>query len=106
MGIREMEGRNVVLTRAENEPNLDQQGDAWSGPHVDGELPGTRSVEYLARQARTESNARAYPRHLPSAIAEGQGSFVRDVDGNVFIDFLAGAGVLSLGHGHPELVAA
>ena len=101
-----MEGRNVVLTRAENEPNLDQQGDAWSGPHVDGEIPGPRSVEYLARQARTESNARAYPRHLPIAIAEGQGSFVRDVDGNVFIDFLAGAGVLSLGHGHPELVAA
>ena len=30
---------------------------------------------------------------------------MRDVDGNVFIDFLAGAGVLSLGHNHPELVA-
>lgn len=26
------------------------------------------------------------------------------MDGNVFIDFLAGAGVLSLGHSHPELV--
>ena len=35
---------------------------------------------------------------------EASGSFVRDVDGNVFIDFLTGAGVLSLGHGHPELV--
>ena len=34
------------------------------------------------------------------------GSFLRDVDGNVFIDFLAGAGVLSLGHNHPELVTA
>jgi len=30
---------------------------------------------------------------------------VRDVDGNVFVDFLTGAGVLSLGHNHPELVA-
>ena len=29
---------------------------------------------------------------------------MRDVDGNVFIDFLTGAGVLSLGHNHPELV--
>jgi diaminobutyrate-2-oxoglutarate transaminase len=45
-----------------------------------------------------------YPRHLPIAIAEGSGSFVTDVDGNVFIDFLTGAGVLSLGHNHPELV--
>lgn len=35
-----------------------------------------------------------------------QGSYVEDVDGNVFLDFLAGAGVLSLGHNHPEVVAA
>ncbi|MGH7866966.1 MAG: aminotransferase class III-fold pyridoxal phosphate-dependent enzyme, partial [Candidatus Dormibacteraceae bacterium] len=74
-------------------------------PNVEGELPGPHSAEYLASQQRWESNARTYPRHLPIAIAEGQGSFVRDVDGNVFIDFLAGAGVLSLGHNHPELVS-
>lgn len=101
-----MKSRNDVLARAENELNLDHRSDIWSRPRVEGEIPGPRSVEYLAHQARTESNARAYPRHLPIAIAEGHGSFVRDVDGNVFIDFLAGAGVLSLGHGHPELVAA
>ncbi|GAA2266373.1 MULTISPECIES: diaminobutyrate--2-oxoglutarate transaminase family protein [Kitasatospora] len=80
--------------------------DTWSGPRVDGDLPGPRSAELLARQARRESNARSYPRRLPIAIAEASGSLVRDVDGNVFIDFLAGAGVLSLGHNHPELVAA
>ncbi|PPK66425.1 diaminobutyrate--2-oxoglutarate transaminase family protein [Actinokineospora auranticolor] len=79
---------------------------AMSLPHVDGALPGARSARYLARQEQTESNARSYPRGLPIAIERGQGSFVRDVDGNVFIDFLAGAGVLSLGHNHPELVAA
>ena len=45
-----------------------------------------------------------YGRHFPIAVEEASGSFVRDVDGNVFIDFLTGAGVLSLGHGHPELV--
>lgn len=77
-----------------------------TGPHVGCDLPGPRSAELLARQQRWESNARAYPRHLPIAIAEGSGSFVRDVDGNVFIDFLAGAGVLSLGHNHPEVVEA
>lgn len=75
-------------------------------PHVTGDLPGPRSAELLARQGRRESNARAYPRRLPVAITEGSGSFVRDADGNVFIDFLAGAGVLSLGHGHPDLVRA
>jgi diaminobutyrate-2-oxoglutarate transaminase len=77
-----------------------------TGPHVEGDLPGPRSAELLARQGQRESNARTYPRHLPIAIAEGSGSFVRDLDGNVFIDFLTGAGVLSLGHSHPELVRA
>jgi diaminobutyrate-2-oxoglutarate transaminase len=77
---------------------------ALAVPHVVGNLPGPRSAELLARQEQRESNARTYPRHLPIAIAEGAGSFVRVVDGNVFIDFLAGAGVLSLGHNHPELV--
>lgn len=75
-------------------------------PFVSGTLPGPLSAEYLARQENRESNARTYPRHLPIAIADAAGSLVRDVDGNVFIDFLAGAGVLSLGHNHPELVAA
>jgi diaminobutyrate-2-oxoglutarate transaminase len=76
----------------------------FSGPYVRGELPGPRSAELLARQERWESNARVYPRHLPIAIAEAGGSFVRDLDGNVFIDFLNGAGALPLGHNHPELV--
>jgi diaminobutyrate-2-oxoglutarate transaminase len=74
-------------------------------PLVATDLPGPRSADLLARQAQTESNARTYPRHLPIAIADASGSFVRDVDGNVFIDFLAGAGVLALGHNPPELVA-
>jgi diaminobutyrate-2-oxoglutarate transaminase len=73
-------------------------------PHVVGPLPGPRSAELLSHQEKHESNARAYPRHLPIAIADAAGTFVRDVDDNVFIDFLAGAGVLSLGHNHPELI--
>ena len=79
------------------------QQDGLNRPYVHGELPGPRSAEFLARQSRRESNARVYPRHLPIAIADAAGSFVRDVDGNVFIDFLNGAGVLPLGHNHPEL---
>jgi diaminobutyrate-2-oxoglutarate transaminase len=84
---------------------LDQL-DLVACPRVDSNLPGPRSAEFLARQQRWESNARVYPRHLPIAIAEGAGCFVRDVDDNVFLDFLAGAGVLSLGHNHPEVARA
>ncbi|MEU8266304.1 diaminobutyrate--2-oxoglutarate transaminase family protein [Sphaerisporangium sp. NPDC049002] len=75
-------------------------------PYVLSDLPGPRSAELLARQAQRESNARTYPRRLPLAIADASGSFLRDLDGNTFIDFLTGAGVLSLGHNHPELVQA
>lgn len=78
----------------------------WTRPFVAGDLPGPRSAELLARQEERESNARTYPRRLPIALAEGRGSYVRDLDGNTFIDFLTGAGVLSLGHNHPEIVQA
>lgn len=77
-----------------------------SAPYVYGELPGPRSANLLTRQSRRESNARVYPRNLPIAIADANGSFVRDLDGNVFIDFLNGAGALPLGHNHRELVKA
>ncbi|MFD1211181.1 aspartate aminotransferase family protein [Arthrobacter sp. GCM10027362] len=76
----------------------------FTAPFIAGPIPGPRSAEMLARQQQRESNARTYPRNLPIAIDEAHGSFVRDMDGNVFIDFLAGAGVLSLGHNHPELI--
>ena len=49
---------------------------------------------------------RTYPRGLPIAIRRGVGPYVEDLDGNVFIDFLTGAGALPLGHSHPELVEA
>jgi diaminobutyrate-2-oxoglutarate transaminase len=75
-------------------------------PSVSTPLPGPASARLLDRQDQRESNARTYPRRLPIAIRRGAGSYVEDVDGNVFIDFLTGAGVLALGHSHPEVVAA
>lgn len=68
--------------------------------------PGPASQRLLAQQDEYESSARTYPRHLPIAIRRAAGSYVEDVDGRRYIDFLSGAGVLTLGHSHPELVAA
>ncbi|WP_042383874.1 aspartate aminotransferase family protein [Streptacidiphilus melanogenes] len=73
-------------------------------PQLKTTVPGPESRRLLERQAAVESNARSYPRNLPIAVASASGCLVEDVDGNTFIDFLAGAGVLSLGHSHPELV--
>ncbi len=74
------------------------------GPTIRTAVPGPRSTALLASQAERESNARSYPCNLPIAVARAQGCFIEDVDGNVLIDFLTGAGVISLGHSHPELV--
>ena len=40
------------------------------------------------------------------AIAEARGVFVTDLDGNRYLDFNAGVSAASLGHAHPEYVAA
>ena len=68
------------------------------------EIPGPRSREILAR----EHNAVAYPLqvHLPVFAAEAGGSTITDVDGNRFIDFAGGVGVMNVGHGHPRVVEA
>ncbi len=60
----------------------------------------------LDRQRRRESNARTYPRRLPIAIVEARGTTVVDAEGRRYLDALAGAGSLALGHNHPAVVAA
>ncbi|CAG0956345.1 diaminobutyrate-2-oxoglutarate transaminase [Myxococcaceae bacterium] len=64
------------------------------------------NAHYLARQSGFESNARTYPRKLPIAIRRAEGIHVEDADGRLYIDCLAGAGALTLGHYHPVVVEA
>jgi diaminobutyrate-2-oxoglutarate transaminase len=61
---------------------------------------------YLDRQAAFESNARSYPRRLPIAIRRAEGIYVEDAEGRRYIDCLAGAGALALGHRHPVALEA
>ncbi len=64
--------------------------------------PVTNS-DYTTRQENTESNARSYPRKFPFSLVKAQGSWVEDVEGNKYLDFLCGAGTLALGHNDPEI---
>src|SRR5450830_179324 len=73
--------------------------------NVQTPIPGPRSRQALDKQLAQESTAVSYPKRLPISLAKGLGCYVQDLDGNVFIDFLAGAGSLPLGHSHPDLVA-
>ncbi len=43
---------------------------------------------------------------LPVVLARGEGSWVYDVDGRAYLDFLAGYSALNFGHQNPRLIAA
>ncbi|GAA1945029.1 ornithine--oxo-acid transaminase [Amycolatopsis minnesotensis] len=43
---------------------------------------------------------------LPVVLAEADGAWVTDVDGNRYLDFLSGYSALNFGHRHPDLIAA
>ena len=63
-----------------------------------------RNAHYLSRQQKLESNVRSYPRKLPLAIASASGVWVTDVEGRSYLDCLAGAGTLALGHNHKDII--
>ena len=75
-------------------------------PEVTTRIPGPNSEELLARQRKIDSSAVAYPKAIPIAIDEAKGATIRDVDGNVFLDFFAGIGVLNVGHSNPYVLEA
>ncbi len=68
--------------------------------------PDGDSDDVLRRQAQRESSARSYPRRIPRSLVRGSGSTVWDARGDAYLDCLAGAGALALGHHHPAVTEA
>lgn len=66
--------------------------------------PGPRAKAIIARDARWSSTS--YIKEYPLVVARGAGAMVEDVDGNRFLDFMAGIAVTSTGHAHPAVVKA
>ncbi|MFC0332022.1 aspartate aminotransferase family protein [Paenibacillus sepulcri] len=66
----------------------------------------SKNKMYLESQEARESSARSYPRRLPIAILEAEGIHIKDMDGKIYYDCLAGAGTLALGHNHPVVIEA
>jgi 4-aminobutyrate aminotransferase len=75
-----------------------------NGPLLKTALPGPAAQALIARDARVVSPS--YTRDYPLVMARGEGAFVEDVDGNVFLDCTAGIAVASTGHSHPDVVRA
>ncbi|HYK91161.1 MAG TPA: aminotransferase class III-fold pyridoxal phosphate-dependent enzyme, partial [Acidobacteriota bacterium] len=73
-------------------------------PKIKGPLPGPKARKVITDDMTYISPS--YTRGYPLVVDGGSGSMIRDVDGNLFLDFAAGIAVCSTGHAHPEVVKA
>lgn len=67
-------------------------------------LPGPKAADLIRR--RGETVPAAIRCVYPVVIERGEGAMVEDVDGNRFLDFIGGVGVLNIGYSHPEIIQA
>ncbi|MBI4767893.1 MAG: acetyl ornithine aminotransferase family protein [Deltaproteobacteria bacterium] len=73
-------------------------------PKIKTELPGPRASEIIRIDSQVVSPS--YTRVYPLVVRKGEGLWVEDVDGNLFLDFTAGIAVCATGHCHPDVVEA
>ena len=73
-------------------------------PHIKTALPGPKAKSIGDRDRQV--TAPAYGRVYPLVVKRASGMTVEDVDGNLFLDFMAGIAVASTGHSHPRVVQA
>jgi 4-aminobutyrate aminotransferase/(S)-3-amino-2-methylpropionate transaminase len=71
---------------------------------ISGPIPGPKSAALLERRTRAVTSG-VSTLH-PIFVDQASGATVTDVDGNVFLDFTGGIGVMNVGHTHPDIVAA
>ena len=71
---------------------------------VTATVPGPKAQEVIAR--RKEAIPNAIGCAYPVVIEKGDGAMIQDVDGNKFLDWIGGVGVLNAGFTHPEVVEA
>jgi 4-aminobutyrate aminotransferase len=75
-----------------------------TAPHLRTTIPGPKAKAIVERDHRV--TAPAYGRVYPLVVERASGTTVEDVDGNLFLDFMAGIAVAATGHSHPRVVQA
>lgn len=73
-------------------------------PFIKTSFPGPKTIEVLSQRKLNIPNA--IGSIYPIVINEGAGAMIEDIDGNRYLDWIGGVGVLNIGHCHPEVVAA
>lgn len=77
-----------------------------TAPHIVVKPPGPRSRELLRRQEEVETRAVVYSKAFPFAIDSASNATIKDVDGNLYVDWMSGISVLNLGHRNPVVTQA
>lgn len=67
-------------------------------------LPGPKAQAVIDRRA--EAVPSAIRCAYPLVIEKGEGAMIQDVDGNKFLDWIGGVGVLNAGFSQPEIIEA
>lgn len=70
---------------------------------VDGRVDTSAMYDFVQQR---ESSARTYASRFDRVFAEASGTRLFDTEGRGYLDCLAAAGTLALGHNHPEVVRA
>lgn len=71
---------------------------------ITGTLPGPKAKAIIDRRAAAVPTAIRCG--YPVVIEKGEGAMIEDVDGNKFLDWIGGVGVLNIGFSQPEVVEA
>jgi 4-aminobutyrate aminotransferase len=73
-------------------------------PRIVTPPPGPKARAIIDRDSRWTSTS--YIKEYPLVVSRGSGAMLEDVDGNRYLDFMAGIAVAATGHAHPKVVAA
>jgi 4-aminobutyrate aminotransferase len=73
-------------------------------PQIKIAPPGPKAKAIIDRDHAVTSPS--YIKEYPLVMEHGEGCMVYDVDGNSYLDFMAGIAVTSTGHAHPKVVKA
>ena len=73
-------------------------------PRIVTPPPGPKARSIIDRDRAWTSTS--YIKEYPLVVSRGSGAMLEDVDGNRYLDFMAGIAVAATGHAHPKVVAA
>lgn len=71
---------------------------------ITNKLPGPKATKVIEDRKKYIPNAIGCI--YPVVINRAEGAIVEDIDGNRFLDFIGGVGVLNIGYSHPEIIEA